>query len=64
MYRHVSAALVMSVMSIVTAAAEPLSLTPQRQAQYTGQSASPGYIVPQSDRAVAQPERQPPVLQR
>jgi lipoprotein-anchoring transpeptidase ErfK/SrfK len=65
MYRHVSAALAMSVMSIVTAAAEPLSIQPQRQAQYqaqyTGRSGSPSYIAPQSDRAVAQPERQPPV---
>src|SRR5262245_2814705 len=61
MYRHVSAALAMSVMSVVTAAAEPLSISPQHQAQYTGRSASPGYIVPQSDRTVAQPERQPPV---
>ena len=59
MYRHVSAALAMSVMSVITAAAEPLSISPQRQAQYTNRPASPGYIAPRTESYAA--ERQPPV---
>ena len=65
MYRHVSAALLMSAISVVTAAAEPLSISPQRQAQYqaqyTSRSASPGYIAPQPERYAVQPERERPV---
>ena len=65
MYRHVSAALVMSAtisaMCIVTAVAEPMSISPQRQGQYTSRSASPGYIAPRAESYAAPAERQPPV---
>jgi lipoprotein-anchoring transpeptidase ErfK/SrfK len=69
MYRYVSAALAMSaiaisamsVMSVVSAAAEPLSISPQRQAQYTGRSASPGYIAPRTESYAAPVEREPAV---
>ena len=64
MYRYVSAALAMSamsVMSVVTAAAEPLSVSPQRQAQYGNRPTAPGYVYQQSDYAPTPPERVGPV---
>ena len=45
MYRHVIAALALSATGIVSASAEPLSLSPQRQAQYVSRPA-PDYVAP------------------
>jgi lipoprotein-anchoring transpeptidase ErfK/SrfK len=45
MYRHVFAALATSAIGIASAGAEPLSLSPQRHAQYVGRPA-PGYVAP------------------
>jgi lipoprotein-anchoring transpeptidase ErfK/SrfK len=45
MYRHVFAALATSAIGIVSAGAEPLSLSPQRHAQYVNRPA-PGYVPP------------------
>ena len=65
MNRYVSAALVMSAtmsaMSVVTAGAEPLSISPQRQAQYINRSASPGYIAPRTESYATPVEREPAV---
>ncbi|MBX9827440.1 MAG: L,D-transpeptidase [Xanthobacteraceae bacterium] len=47
MYRHVFAALALSATGIVSANAEPLSLSPQRHAQYVNRPA-PGYVAPGS----------------
>ena len=61
MYRHVSAALAIGAISVVTATAEPLSNSPQRQAQYGNRPTAPGYVYQQSDYAPTPPERVAPV---
>src|SRR5690348_10086055 len=59
MYRHVFAALTLSATGIVSASAEPLSLSPQRQAQYVSRPA-PAYIAPRPEASVPA-ERSAPV---
>ena len=61
MYRHVCAALAMSAIGIIAAAAEPLSIEPQREAQSVNRPASPGYVYRQSDAIVGRSERTQPV---
>ena len=67
MYRHVFAALAMSAIGIASAGAEPLSLSPQRHAQYVSRPA-PGYVAPNqvapgyaAPRGVIPAERDAPV---
>jgi lipoprotein-anchoring transpeptidase ErfK/SrfK len=55
MYRHVFAALALSATGIVSASAEPLSLSPQRHAQYVGRPA-PSYVAPAPGYAPPRPE--------
>ena len=55
MYRHVFTALALSATGIVSANAEPLSLSPQRHAQYVGRPA-PGYVAPGPGTAAPRPE--------
>ena len=59
MHRHVFAALALSATGVVSATAEPLSLTPQRQAQYVARPA-PGYVAP-GGYAAPRPEAAIPV---
>jgi lipoprotein-anchoring transpeptidase ErfK/SrfK len=55
MYRHVFAALALSATGIVSANAEPLSLSPQRHAQYVSRPA-PSYVAPGPGTAAPRPE--------
>jgi lipoprotein-anchoring transpeptidase ErfK/SrfK len=71
MYNHVSAALVMSALGIVSASAEPLLLQPQHRPQASiNRPQAPAYVAPQSAyvapqaaqaRAQAIAEQAPPV---
>jgi lipoprotein-anchoring transpeptidase ErfK/SrfK len=61
MYRHLSAALAIGAISVVTAAAEPLSISSQRQAPYNNRPTAPGYVNRQSDYVAPPPERAAPV---
>ncbi|MEA2982335.1 MAG: hypothetical protein QOF91_3769 [Alphaproteobacteria bacterium] len=59
MQRHVFPALLVSAIGIVSANADPLSLTPNRYAQSTVRPATPGYIAPQAVNTPVAAERAP-----
>src|SRR4029078_5773771 len=59
MQRHVFPVLIMSAIGIVSAEAEPLSLTPNRYAQSTARPPPPAYVTPQAQPALATAERAP-----
>jgi lipoprotein-anchoring transpeptidase ErfK/SrfK len=54
MQRHVFPVLVMSAIGIVSAQADPLSLTPERYAQASPRPSTPAYIAPQAQQPAAE----------
>src|SRR5437868_15403228 len=59
MQRHVFPVLLMSAIGIVSAEAEPLSLTPNRYAQSNVRPPTPAYVAPQAQPAPVAAERAP-----
>ena len=59
MQRHVFPVLLVSALGIVSAEAEPLSLTPNRYAQSSVHTPTPAYVAPQAHPAPIAPERAP-----
>jgi len=57
MQRHVFPVLLMSAIGIVSAEADPLSLTPSRYAQSSVRPATPAYVAPQAQPAPVAAER-------
>ena len=59
MQRHVFPVLLMSAIGIVSAQADPLSLTPDRYAQASVRPPTPAYVAPQAAPAPVAAERAP-----
>jgi hypothetical protein len=59
MQRHVFPVLLMSAIGIVSAEADPLSLTPNRYAQSSVRPATPAYVAPQAQPAAVAAEGPP-----